>query len=256
MISKEQIAFFQTFGFLFLPKLFSSDEMCGFSERFDELLGKERDGEPFPGQTRQSLYRIAEIDPLFTRLVIDDRIYNIVESLLGHGFMWLCSEGNLYVGDTQWHPDGSRLDYRPMKVSLYLDALTEQAGCLRVIPGSHRLPFHEELRAMSTADFPGTEIPCISLDSHPGDVLFADMNTWHASFGGRPARRHLAMNFVPEPTSQDDIEVLEQNYQGVLRNIDSLQYSKPGRVFSDAFLCSDNPRVKRLVSRWVDMGLR
>ena len=58
MIRNEQIAFFRTFGFLFLPQLFSYDEMCGFSERFDELLDKERDGAPFPGQTRQSLYMV------------------------------------------------------------------------------------------------------------------------------------------------------------------------------------------------------
>ena len=33
-----------------------------------------------------------------------------------------------------------------MKVSLYLDPLTKETGCLRVIPGSHRLPLHETLK--------------------------------------------------------------------------------------------------------------
>ena len=136
MISDDQITFFQTFGFLFLPKLFDSEEMKAVSGRFDHWLDSERDGAPFHGESRQSLYGIAELEPLFTELVADDRIYGTVESLLGGGFQWLCSEGNLYVGDANWHPDGTRLDYQPMKVSLYLDSLTADTGCL----GDPRIP--------------------------------------------------------------------------------------------------------------------
>jgi hypothetical protein len=256
MISVEQIAFFQTFGYLYLPQLFSPDEMAVISERFDHWLDKERDGAPFPGETRQSLYGIAELEPLFTNLVADDRIYSTVESLLGKGFLWLCSEGNLYVGDTKWHPDGTRLDYRPMKVSLYLDPLTVGTGCLRVIPGSHRLPYHADVRPIVQSDGPGIEIPCCSIESEPGDILFADMNTWHASFGGGPGRRHLAVNFVPEPKTEENITLLKENHAGVLRNIENMQYSQPGRAFTDAFLHSDHPRIKRIAARWVELGLK
>ena len=256
MISEEQIAYFRVFGFLFLPQTFSQEEMKSVSGRFDELLDGERSGAPFPGESRQSLYGIAELDPLFTNLVADDRIYDTVESLLGEGFLWLCSEGNLYVGDTDWHSDGSRLDCRPMKVSLYLDPLTAESGCLRVIPGSHRLWLHDALRPISQFGLPGPQIPCWPLESQPGDVLFADMNTWHASFGGGPGRRHLAVNFVPEPKTKADLEMLKQNYEGVLRNIEKLQYSDPGRAFSDDFLFNDQPRIKRLAAKWVELGLK
>ncbi len=256
MISDDQIAFFRTFGYLFRPRLFDSDEMEAISERYDHWLDAERDGAPFPGASRQSLYGIAELEPLITELVADDRIYSTVESLLGEGFLWLCSEGNLYVGDTKWHPDGTRLDYRPMKVSLYLDPLTANTGSLRVIPGSHRLPYHDDVRPIAQSDRPGTEIPSCSLETHPGDVVFSDMNTWHASFGGHPGRRHLAVNFVPEPTSDTHVKMMKDNYDGVLRNIENLQYSQPGRAFTDAFLHNDNPRIKRLTSKWVELGLK
>ena len=256
MITKEQIAHFQTFGFLVLRQAFSPDEMDAISQKFDELLDKDRDGQPFPGESRQALYGIAEMDPLLTDLVEDDRIYETVESLLGEGFIWLCSEGNLYVGDTEWHPDGTRLDYRPMKVSLYLDALTPETGCLRVIPGSHRLPFHEALKPVSKFDLPGPEMSCFPLESQPGDVFFLDMNTWHASFGGEVGRRHLAVNFVPEPTKAENITTLKENHQVVLNLIERLQYSRPGRVFSDAFLYSDRLRIRRLAAKWVEMGLK
>ena len=169
--------------------------------------------------------------------------------------MWLCSEGNLYVGDTDWHPDGTRLEYRPMKVSLYLDPLTKETGCLRVIPGSHRTPLHETLKPSSQFGLPGTDVPCFPLESQPGDVFFSDMNTWHASFGGRVGRRHLAVNFVPKPTTAADITLLKENHQGVLNLIQRLQYSRPGQVFSDAFLHSDRPRIQRLTAKWVELEL-
>ena len=33
------------------------------------------------------------------------------------------------------------------------------------------------------------------------------------------------------------------------------QCSQPGRVFSDAFLYSESPRIQRLVAQWVELGL-
>ena len=167
MITEEQIAYFQTFGFLVLRQAFQPDEMDAICQKFDELLDKERDGQPFPGVSRQSLYGIAESTPLLTDLVEDDRIYKTVESLLGEGFMWLCSEGNLYVGDTDWHPDGTRLEYRPMKVSLYLDPLTKETGCLRVIPGSHRLPCTKLLNPARNSVSPVPIYPVFRLNRSP-----------------------------------------------------------------------------------------
>ena len=48
---------------------------------------------------------------------------------------------------------------------------------------------------------PGSQIPCPPLESQPGDVLFADMNT---------------CSFVPEPRTQEDIDMLKENHQGEL----------------------------------------
>lgn len=256
MITAEQVAYFHTFGFLALRQAFRSDEMASICREFDDLIVQDRQGQPFPGERRQALYGIAEKSPLLTGLVEDDRIYETVERLLGPGFIWLCSEGNLYVGDTGWHPDGTRLSYPPMKVSLYLDPITKDTGCLRVIPGSHRLPFHEDLKPVAKVGVPGPDVPCFPLESQPGDVFFLNMNLWHASFGGRPGRRHLAVNFVPEPTDDEHVALLKQNHQIVLSLIQRMQYSQPGRVFEDAFLSHDSPRIRRLAAKWVELGLQ
>ena len=65
-------------------------------------------------------------------------------------------------------------------------------------------------------DLPGPEVPSFPLESTPGDVFFLNMNLWHASFGGQPGRRHLALNFTPEPTLPEHIALLKKDYQGVL----------------------------------------
>ena len=50
MITEEQITYFQTFGFLVLKQAFQPDEMDAISQKFDELLDKERDGQPPSGR--------------------------------------------------------------------------------------------------------------------------------------------------------------------------------------------------------------
>ncbi len=275
MITTEQIAHFQTFGFLALKQAFSFDEMAEISRIFDNILEEDRQGQPTLDEKQQSryhrlqsIYGIAGRDPLLIGLVADDRIYETVSQLLGHGCRWLCSEGHRYLGDTKWHPDGgSTQDYPFIKVSLYLDPLMKDTGCLRVIPGSHRSPLHDALKKLADRegpadrptpriDVPGTEVPSFPLESKPGDIFFLNMNLWHASFGGKPGRRHLALNFTPEPTHPEHIAMLKKDYQGVLNLMKQVQHGQPGRVFSDAFLQSDNQRIQQLVSTWVELGLK
>ena len=263
---RQQAIHYKTFGLLVLPQAFAAAEVAAIRRIFDILLAEDRGGKPFSGERRQTLFGIVEKHPLLTQLVEDDRIYATVENLLGSGFSWLCSEGNLYIGDTPWHPDGgSTPDFPFMKVSLYLDELAPDGGCLRVIPGSHRLPLHGGLRnltepqgevdgANSKFDTAAAEVPCYYLPARPGDVFFLDMNMWHASFGGRAGRRHLALNFTPPPVEAEHIAMLERDYQGILKLMERFQCSRPGRVFTDEFLHSASPRIQGLVSKWVELG--
>ena len=145
MLTAEQIAHFETFGFVIRRRCFSAVEMEEISDAFDEVLTEDRKGRPFDGKARQAVMGFIEKRPLLSALVEDDRVYEPLEQLLGPGFTWIGSDGNLYVGDTGWHPDGSVLDYGRIKVALYLDRVTKDTGCLRVIPGSHRLPLHDAL---------------------------------------------------------------------------------------------------------------
>jgi len=263
MLTPEQRAHFETFGFLVLRQAFEPDEMAAISREFDEALAQDRHGQEFSGEKRQAVFAVVE--KRMPWLVEDDRIYEPIEQLLGPGFVWIGSDSNLYVGDTGWHPDGSMLGYGRIKVALYLDPVAKDTGCLRVIPGSHRLPLHEDLRPLAQQRADPTfspfgveprDVPCFPLDSQPGDVVFFNQNTWHASFGGRTGRRMFTLNFGAKPAMSEQIEFLQRTYQGNLKNVRQMQHTDTGRVYDDRFLSSDHPRIHAMVANLVELGFK
>ena len=265
MLTTEQISHFETFGFVIRQQCFSATEIDEINRAFDDVLTEDRQGQPFAGETRQAVLGFIEKRASLSRLVEDDRIYQPLEQLIGPGFVWIGSDGNLYVGDTGWHPDGSELEYGRIKVAFYLDAVTKDTGCLRVIPGSHRLPLHSALdplkgqRADASLTPFGTDasaVPCFPLESQPGDVVFFNQNLWHASFGGRKGRRMFTLNFGAQPTSDDHIAFLKRVYKGNLEHVRRMQNTQSGRVYEDAFLHSSRPRVQGMVGKLVELGFR
>ena len=263
MLTAEQQQHFETFGFLLMREYFSQSEMEAFSSAFDELLAEDRQGRPFPGEKRQAVFGFIEKRPLLRRLVEDDRIYEPIEQLLGTGFVWIGSAGNLYVGDTGWHPDSRERDYDMIKVIFYLDPVGRNTGCLRAIPGSHRLPLHEDVGPLTLQrSDPGVspfavssrDVPCSLLESQPGDVVFFNQNLWHSAFGGQTGRRMFTLNFGAKPTTDEHIEYLQRLYQDNLQNIERMQFTQTGRFYEESFLNSDRPRIRGMTAKLVELG--
>ena len=103
-------------------------------------------------------------------------IAGLISGVLGEDFNYASGDGNYYSGDTGWHSDGSWGQLWAAKTAFYLDSVTKDSGCLRVIPGSHR-PDHylrakgispndaQERFGVAASDFPGS----LALESNPGD---------------------------------------------------------------------------------------
>lgn len=292
MLSEGQRAHFDAFGFLALRGLFSQTEIDAIGEEADSILDEDRDGKPFAGDKRHAVLAFAERRPLLSSLVEDDRIYLPIEDLLGPGFMWIGSDGNLYVGDTAWHSD-SRSDprehgYTRIKVGLYLDTVTRETGCLRVIPGSHNLPLHDALEPMrhlrqeqqaddarktksepmvtdardgdqlSATAFgvPSSELPGFAIESEPGDAVFFNQRLWHSSFGGRAGRRMFTLNYGQKPTTDDHISVVKMVYEGSLKAAQRMQHTWTDQLYTDSFLNSDRPRIRSMMATPVELGLK
>jgi len=262
MLTQQQRTFFDMFGFLVLRQAFSPTETAAISQQFDATLAMDRKGEAFAGTRRQAMMGFAEQNPELTKLIVDDRIYGAVEELLGPDFVWIGSDGNLYVGDTQWHPDNPE-PYRRVKVAFYLDPVSKDSGCLRVIPGSHLPPLHDRLKEQRPSPQAGespfgvaaSEIPSFPLESQPGDVVVFNQSLWHASFGGKTGRRMFTFNFGAAPRSEADFDNLRRTYQRNLEQVSQNEYTRRQQVYTDVFLYSDSPRIKRMVAKPLELGL-
>ena len=266
MITAEQVDHFEAFGFIMLPRAFTSDEIVPISREVDRILEEDRQGQPFAGTSRQGVYGGVEHSPLLTGLVEDDRIFETMEALLGPGFIWQGSDTNLFVGDTAWHGGGAYGEgMKGIKIALYLDSVRRENGCLRVIPGSHRRPFGKLLKPLRPEQpvegakpfgLDPAAIPSLPLESDPGDVVIFTESLWHGSFGGGVGRRMFTLNFLEQPTTEDHLETIRRAYEMDLKFLKEQQYTPKDWIYGEAFLNSERPRIRAVASKLKKLGLR
>ncbi len=264
MLTEQQVNYFNTFGFLVMRAAFSRDEVARISACFDKVLERDRHGQDFDGERRQGVLGFVEQDEGLFRLLKDDRIYGPMEQLLGPGFVWLTSDGNLYVGDTHWHPDSPTVGDFRIKIAFYLDPVSRDTGCLRVMPGSHMPGFGERLRELpqptgaaadSVYGVEGSEIPSVALESDPGDMVIFDQRLFHASFGGKTGRRMFTLNFITKPREASDYEHLRDMYKRNLAHANDIGRSKRERLYTTAFLETESPRIRSMISELLELDL-
>src|SRR5436309_5329919 len=135
-LSPQQKHLFETFGFLVLPELLA-DDIGWITEEFEAAF-RER-GVVHDGTKRSCIVPFIDQRELLCTLLDHPRIEGLIASLLGDQFNYVGGDGNYYSGDTGWHSDGFHQVGKFLKVAIYLDPVTRDTGCLRVIPGTHRM---------------------------------------------------------------------------------------------------------------------
>jgi hypothetical protein len=196
-LTDHQKAFFETFGYLVFPGLMS-DCIDEITRAFLEVF--ERRGLTHGGQERTSMIPFIDDHERLCTLLDDSRIDGITKCLLGDDYNYVSSDGNFYVGDTHWHCDSMHEHYDFIKISLYLDPVGRDTGALRVIPGSHIVNKAREDLGFAVRDCTnalgvhGRDVPCVALDSNPGDLVVFHHTTLHASYGGSESRRMFTYN--------------------------------------------------------------
>ena len=216
-LTEQQVNYFNTFGYLYIPEMFTQDEIEWITAEFEITIQEFGGGKNHDGTQRTMFGGPIEHRPRLCTLLDDDRIKGLIGGVIGEDFNYAGGDGNYYAGDTGWHPDGSWGRLFSIKVAFYLDPLTRDTGCLRIIPGSQN-PSHfvrahkidpnnsEALFGVPAKDFPTS----IALESMPGDVVIFNHDTYHASFGGGPRRRMFTMNCTRHCTSKKDLDTLHQ----------------------------------------------
>ncbi len=220
MMTEQQARFFDVFGFLSFPGLFAAEAeaITQASEAVWAEHGGGHNQRPHDEEQNSALLPFIDQHPYLCALLDDERVEGIGAGLLGDDFNYMSSDGNYFVGDTVWHSDGYNRapGYRSIKLAFYLDAVGRHSGCLRVVPGSHRIgeayaeSVHETIPTSGSNNtqekwgIPGTDVPSVDLEVQPGDLVVFNHRIKHASFGGGTRRRMFTVNLQQRFRDEDE----------------------------------------------------
>ena len=258
MITAEQRAHWEAFGFLVLRGLFDPKETEALRKAAVEVVEQQGGAQAFTRDPGWGMGTFLERHPLLANWVDDDRIYEIPQAMLGPDYVLQHTGGAIWRGDTLWH-GGLGSEERPSppfetaKIAMYFDSLKKGSGCLRVIPGSHRRPYADRLHLLMSEDkdptheafgLQGPDVPCVALESEPGDVIVFSEPTYHSSFGSNIGRLQIYTEYCANPTTEEHLDYFREGHDR----------SKWSYHPSESYINSDRPRIRRMVSRLVELG--
>ena len=222
-LSREQLNFFDTFGYLLIRQLFSPSEMEKIIEGFEWSIQNYGGGKNHDGKNRTTFPGPIEHTPEMCTILDHPSILGLIGGILGEDFNYAGGDGNYYSGNTNWHPDGNWGQLFAAKTAFYLDPLTWDTGAVRLIPGSHR-PDHfirqEQIAVNNSLELfgiPPTEFPgSIAVETDPGDIVIFNHDLYHASFGGDARRRMFTINCTRQAKTPEDLEMVYQHMKGLM----------------------------------------
>ena len=225
----------------------SSQEIAQYSREFNTGLNAWLDGGQHDGRVRHYASLMEEISPFIASLADDTRFADAAEQLIGKDVLCIAVDGNYMVGDTQWHPDTHSLSYSAVKFCIYPDPLEESNGALRVIPGSHREPFHSQISGdtQSAYGLRPDELPAYVFESQPGDVLVFNVGLWHGAFEGGNHRRQGVVVYYEDPRTPEAAKEIKHQMQ-----LNQQRFAEMGhQMYGQSWRSVDNPRHQRWIRR-------
>ena len=206
MLSKQQLDFFNENGFLRLESIYSPDEVQSMSSELDYVMRTfARWDAAWKGPWRKdfmddddeatlvAIHELQHYSAAWTRAVTKPELANALGSLLAAEAVELhhCTLHAKPPDDGSAFPFHQDLPFFPHEDGRYLDALVhlddaaEDSGCIKFLPGSHKLGKLEHITGPDTAphlsadEFPfddGVHVP-----AKAGDVVVFSIWTIHGS---------------------------------------------------------------------------
>ena len=188
--------------------------------------------ERFDGTRRHNVRMMGNDTPFFASLLEDARFIDAAEQMFGN-VLGGGVDADRYVEDSAWHYDAGGWDAYGVKFAFYLQPVRAYSGCLRVIPGSHKREWFDELYeqepigprwtraaaspeetklAMDAID----SIPGYACESSPGDVVAFDLRIYHASYGGSRDRHMCSVVYYADPSTTEEVELTRLNAIGLV----------------------------------------
>jgi ectoine hydroxylase-related dioxygenase (phytanoyl-CoA dioxygenase family) len=208
----EQRAFYESHGYLVFPEMLGPDEVGALRAALDEVLDEARglaetnqkfsvtrgqDGRPHV----RRIFNPIQHHKAFYEAAFHPRILDAVENLIGPDIQLHHSKLNLKPPSSpearfEWHQDYPffpHTNYDLIAVLVHIDESAEENGCLRIMPGIHRLgprlhrfardgAFSSQLedRSVLADDSKVVNVPCPA-----GGVSMHHCNMLHSSTANR-----------------------------------------------------------------------
>ena len=256
MLTERQQNHFHTFGFLVVADMFSAPEIKALKATFAQMSDCATSTRS--GCRGQSDY----LEQINSGMLDDQRLVDTIGSLLGDDAVYLQSWAATYSDDQSWQTtmgwnveiSGGRADaigefggyyFCGARAVIALDKIP--AGAFRVIAGSHREPYHDQLWSLSADissakrtrrdlealcdrdqicgsrrdrlfadtnanafDLEPEKIPHMAVKHEPGDLLVVDDMLWFACLGIESLRT-VEIDWKGTPETGHNRKWLEMN---------------------------------------------
>lgn len=162
-----------------------------------EYPGSPQSRNVMGGETVRRLLQSHSRGMCFTDLINHPALVGRLGQLLGPDYVMPLAHHNCvmtkqpeFSSDTMWHQDIRFWSFERKELISVWVALGEENqdnGCLKVIPGTHRMEFEPHRlddRIFLRPDVPENEAlidTSVSAELHPGDILFFHCRTFHAA---------------------------------------------------------------------------
>ena len=141
----EDVAFFLKWGYLVVEDALTAEQVESLRGALDETYDRRQ---------QEFLHQLLEEDDRFAFLLDNHPVFNRMKAILGNCLQLHSATGRITTGDQDdqsWHrdgpwpidPTGTPYGSLPGQINCgyYLDELSEENGCVVVLPGSQRVPF-------------------------------------------------------------------------------------------------------------------
>ncbi len=205
MLTQEQLAFYQENGYILVPGLFKAEEAARLRQECHELAERLAVHHNMDATWASARSAVAEAkatrilhchdvqfqSAAFSRLIVDERLTGVASDIIGSANVQLHHTKMFIKPPEQGSPFPMHQDYpffpherhSMIAAICHFDDAPIEKGCVRVVPGSHKLgPLqHEESGSwhLPFEQYPiESAIPC---PAKAGDVLFFSYLTIHGS---------------------------------------------------------------------------
>ncbi len=246
MLSKDQVTFYHENGYLLVEALLSQEEAefyrrechelaerLSIDPRIDATWGSAREAMAQAQETKVlHCHNVQFYSASFSGLIVDDRLTSIAADIIGSPNVQLHHTKMFIKPPEKGSPFPLHQDYpyfpharhTMIAAVIHFDDAPPEKGCIRVIPGSHKLGPLEHIEEGGW-HLPLDQYPLESATPCPakaGDVLFFSYLTIHGSGlnVSKEARTTLLVQ-MRDPTDLPTKKVHESRGQGMmLRGID------------------------------------